>query len=76
MDRPLGVHDDFFELGGHSLLAARAVVRLRTMLNADVPMRLIFECPTIALLVPHLPVAESAPAPVIPRQPRKLGVHP
>jgi amino acid adenylation domain-containing protein len=43
----LGVEDNFFAAGGHSLLAIRAVNSMQQHFNTEMPLRIIFECPTI-----------------------------
>jgi amino acid adenylation domain-containing protein len=50
----IGVHDNFFELGGHSLLATQVMARLRHILELAVPLRALFEHPTVAQLAKEI----------------------
>ena len=47
----VGIHDDFFELGGHSLSAIQIITTLKKTYAIDVPVKTLFDAPTIATFV-------------------------
>ena len=59
----VGMYDNFFALGGHSLLATLLISRVREAMQVEMPLRSVFENPTIAGMVGSIEIARSGAQP-------------
>lgn len=55
----ISVDDNFFEIGGHSLLATRVISQIREVFELELPLRKLFETPTIAGIAETISINKS-----------------
>ena len=59
-EEAIGINDSFFDLGGHSLNATSLAARIHKVLNVELPLKVIFEEPTIKQLAAYISRAQES----------------
>jgi amino acid adenylation domain-containing protein len=59
----IGIEDNFFDLGGHSLLATQVIARVLGAFRVQVPLRALFEAPTVAELAREITALRASSVP-------------
>jgi amino acid adenylation domain-containing protein len=77
----IGIQQSFFELGGHSLKAARLMARVNDAFGVTIPLRALFEHPTVAGVASQVDAAlaqgaGAAPRPIAPSPRRRSAAPP
>src|SRR6185437_9326280 len=76
--QPIGIRHNFFQLGGHSLLATQVVSRIRNLFGLELPLRILFEKPTVGEVAGELErlrmEGHELPVPAIKPRDRSRGL--